>query len=570
MMRLGSQFLAALLLCVPLRAYAGDPPTTSVADRQVFGCDAGSGWWRIVNPLAPTAGVPRGSSRRIVTSADQRKSGKGALRFTYRRERGAVPVLFNPAAELTRLKQLVFWARSRKAALLRIVTTDRDGARFFRQLRLAAGEWTEVVVRPRELQLSKDSPVRKAAPDSSRLGAGFGLFDLGGLLGETGSNDLWIDDVRVERQPIQRSTGKWVIESGRKLVVSADRRHDGPIVVKGRLEVRSSRFALHGDLSVDGGSVVFDGPVIRLAQRYRGELKFVGRNKASLTFSRAAIYSLFPVTMETESGAAFELHGLRMLLQGLHAEVRPGCRFVVDRVVNAGEFVLAPGGDLQVEGSNLVLVWFTFLPGQKTTLSLPEGKHLARWTLPTTQGTKLEVRDSREVMWGLLTTHKTQVTIKGSTLRAVGVVFVEPAPVQVKGLRNRTRYADEVIAVSDRTLRLIDTSVTTWNFYAMQNARLSVRDCLFGEAMVFNQARMEVRDSTCDGTGGFLGVLNAARIKLVGCTLTCDVNTYSTSQAVFEGCKIKGNVTAADSSRVKLEGTPVEGLKLTFGAGKVE
>jgi len=551
-------------------ARADDPPTSTVPDVQSFGCDQGTASWRVVDPLGGGRQAPAGSSLRVVTAAAEHRSGRGALRLSYRRERTAVAVLFNPFAELTQLERLVFWARTRQDALLRLVTTDRDGAQLFRPFKLRAGRWTEVVVRPGEFQVGKDSPVRKAAVDAGRLGAGFGLVDLAGPLGQTGGNDLWIDDVRIERRPIQRSTGRWVIGRGRTVVIDADRFHDGPIEVQGRLEIRTSRFNLGGNLIVDGGEVLIDGPVLRLPQRYRFEFKLIARNKSSVTLSRAAIQSVFPVALEAESGATFQLSGLRMLLGGLHGEVRKGCRFVVDRVVHAGEFVLAPGGDLRVERSNTVLVWFSIMPGQKTTLSLPDGAHLVRWALPAMNQMKLNIRESRHVMWGLITTHDSDLTVKGSQLRAVGLAFVNRASVSVKGLRNRTRYAEEAIQISDRKMKLIETTVAAWNFYPMQDARLSVQDCVFGEAMVFNHATLEVHGSTCDGSGGFLGVLDDARVKMVGCTLTCDVNAYGRGEALLERCGIQGNVTAADSSRIRLVETPVDGRQLTFGSGKIE
>ncbi len=549
---------------------AGEPAGAAVADGQVFDCDHSTPWWRVADALDPTGAAPAGAAVQVTTKPAERRLGSGALRFSYDRRAGVVPVLFNGAAELTQLKRLSFWIRSRTHAVVRLAITDRDGARFHWLQRLRAGSWTRVTIRPEDLQPNRDSPIKKTTVDPRRLGTGFGLFDIGGLRGRTGRNDLWIDDVRIDRRPIQRTKGAWVVGQGETTVITEDRLHEGPIEVRGHLVIKSSRFVLHGSLVALGGTVTIDGTVLRLVQRFRFDRKFIARDKASMKFLRTEIASAFPTAMEAESGSVFALHEVRMLQAGLHGEARAGCTFVVDRVINAGEFVLSPTGHLRVLDSSLVLIWFAVHPGMKTALELPDGAHIKEWKLPASAGSTCEVSSSRNVMWGLLTTHDSDVTIRGSTLRAIGIVFAQDAPGTVKSLRNATHHADTTVAVSDRTLRLVDTKVTTWNLYALLSARLTVRDCLFGEAMVFNQAEMEIHDSTCDGTGGFIGVLDTAKLTLVGCKVTCDVNTYSAGRARLEKCTVTGNVTAAGRSRIYLVGTPVVGRKLTFDSGEVK
>ncbi|MFQ5844253.1 MAG: hypothetical protein ACE5JG_04615, partial [Planctomycetota bacterium] len=88
---------------------------------------------------------------------------------------------------------------------------------------------------------------------------------------------------------------------------------------------------------------------------------------------------------------------------------------------------------------------------------------------------------------------------------------------------------------------------------------LTVERSTIGEAIAFMRSRMEIRDTTCDGTGGYVSTHDTAQIRLVGCTIRSPVVARDRSTAVLERCTVHGDVRATGSATIRLVDCTVTG-----------
>ncbi|MHC4224950.1 MAG: hypothetical protein ACYSUN_13230 [Planctomycetota bacterium] len=115
------------------------------------------------------------------------------------------------------------------------------------------------------------------------------------------------------------------------------------------------------------------------------------------------------------------------------------------------------------------------------------------------------------------------------------------------------------IATPDRKLAFTGTSIETWNFYTNERARLLLSKCTFGEAIAFGDSQIEVRDSTCDGRGGYLRADANAKLRMINCEIRCRVVARDAARILLENCRVTGDVHAVGRSRIRLVKTAVVG-----------
>ena len=142
----------------------------------------------------------------------------------------------------------------------------------------------------------------------------------------------------------------------------------------------------------------------------------------------------------------------------------------------------------------------------------------------------------------------------------------------VLSLRNNTDYDNFILPVSDRSFRVVDSRVWTWNLYPYEDTRLVVRDSVLGEILGSEQSETWVFDSTIDGSGGFLGVSGTASMTLVDSAVTTMVQSVEQGSITFlrsalqpHPMGIPSYLTLAGEGRAWLMDTPAPQILLPNG-----
>ncbi|HEY9791159.1 MAG TPA: hypothetical protein V6D22_12205 [Candidatus Obscuribacterales bacterium] len=103
----------------------------------------------------------------------------------------------------------------------------------------------------------------------------------------------------------------------------------------------------------------------------------------------------------------------------------------------------------------------------------------------------------------------------------------------------------------------------------MNEARLDISDCTFGELNALMESEAIVRNSTCDGSGGYILVANKTKVSMVNCTLNCPVVATDEGKLVLNHCRVNGDTSASDNAVIILQETILNGRRQQLGNGRI-
>jgi hypothetical protein len=509
-------------------------------DVERIDCSATAGWF-MTNFVSDR---PEGAS---LSAAD------GVVLFRYDRAKLAV---LGHSALLTEMRELRLSIRSEIALTLALVVKDRDGATFNCPLEIRAGKMVEARARPADFKPNDDSPVKKEKLDPKRLTTGFALLDGGLFVGATGKNTLTIDEVVVEREPLKAEIGDWVVDGPVEIRDSAARQGKIRIVKGGRLKIRAPRFVALGDIAVEGGEIDIDGGGLLLPQRYNHERKITLSDGARWRIDGGILSSSgLPFSLDLAGGSTLEAFDSQ--IGGLTCNPAAGCRVNLRKVEGMTEFIVALGAEFSIVECSFVILWLTMGPNFKGPLSLPPGGRVEEWSAG--HGLSLKIRNSTRIVWCLLSAAGSEGSVEKTALHACGLLFQGDGKTVLRDLQNGRTLRNVKVDATDRTLKFDESSVAAWTIYPADRAQVWLEKCAFGEALAFGESRIEIKDSTCDGSGGYLGAQDRASMKLIGCKIRCLVVARDEASIVLENCEIEGDVRATGRSTVRLVRCKVRG-----------
>ncbi|MCC6738031.1 MAG: hypothetical protein IT452_03215 [Planctomycetia bacterium] len=504
------------------------------ADEEVFPCDRADGFQTGPDGLLSAEG--------------------GNLVLAYEREKMA-PLA--GTALVTELKELRLRVRSGETGTFVAVLKDRDGATFNQPFALKAGEWTDVVLPAAKFALNHDSAANKPRLKPADLGAGWLILDAAAIVGGgKGRNELRVDEVKVVREDLEETTGDWIVDT--EVTVARSRRHAGRIEVRagGRLLVTAPRFVAAGELTLAGGTAEFSGGAVVVPQRFQHERDFRLSGSARLAFLDALLVTGFPAGLKLTGAQDVSLVRTECL-GGFTCEVPPGARVTLTDTKSPGEFIIAPGGVVNVSRCENVILWHALGANLKGALRFPGPDVGDRWT--SGHGLDVTVEKSKGIRWTLLSLPGAAGSVEDCSPMAAGLLFGGKSSIALEDVQDGRTVVEWRVPAPDRSLTFRNATVGAWNVYASDDAVVRVRKSTIGEAMTFGKGRIELEDTTVDGKGGYVGAHDDGTIRLVRCRLTCLAVARHRSRLELVECDVQGDVRATDAARVVLERTSVSG-----------
>lgn len=478
---------------------------------------------------------------------------EGAL--VLRQDRASLAALHLPAL-MTEASEVRLSVESKADVTLGLIAPDRDGARWIQFLTAPAGKKTELRARADAFQLTDDSPVKKEKFDAARLGFACFLFDVGFLQGATGANEIRIHKVEIERSDIAMAEGDQVVDSPIEVKESTLRRGNIHVKKGGALRITAPRFVLEGDLLVEGGSVDVEGGVYVQPQQFNHQRRIDLTESGRLGLSHALAVSYFPLSLEVPDGTEYVTEWTDQV-GGMTASVGEKARVTCTGSSGLNEFVISPGAKASFRECKFLIIWFVLGPNLRGAAVFPPCGRVDSWK--ASAGHDVSVDDCENVLFCIVSNAESKGQIVDSEVYGAGLFFPGSDPVVLEGLKNKERLDDLPLHAPDRDLRFVRSTVTSWTIYPALSAQVTVRNCIFGETLAFHDAKEEIVDSTCDGSGGYFGAQDRASIHAKGCTITCLVVARDQATIVLEDCEVVGEVRAAGTSTIKLIRCKVKG-----------
>ncbi|MFV2071957.1 MAG: hypothetical protein ACC742_04810 [Thermoanaerobaculales bacterium] len=179
-------------------------------------------------------------------------------------------------------------------------------------------------------------------------------------------------------------------------------------------------------------------------------------------------------------------------------------------------------------GRGTLWVWVEFPVGSEAEYSPPMPGFIDSWTFPPEGAVGIlqsaTIRRCNVFLWPMLVREGCRLTLRDiDENNWVVVGFYLPSSAQLTGLQNGLYYQDTTLDFEDREIRLVNSSVDTWNLYPLNHASVVVRDSLLGEILSFGNSRVRMEHTTIDGTGGFFGARESSHISAFDCVFTCTI-----------------------------------------------
>ena len=490
------------------------------------------------------------------------RGGRGVLCFRFERRKDSFEFL-RAGVDLAGLQQIEFDIKAAQKCAIGLLVEDSDGAKFNHVFQLAQDTWRKVQASPANFKLSDDSPAKKDRLDPACLRLGLSLIDLSVLVGmKEGANALWIDNFSVRRALPPNTKRNWNVTQDTVLTEAVRIEGELTIAKGATLTVRGTRVDLSAKVLVHSEAVLrFEKAVVSVPSVFPYEHGIELRYGAKLETRDTKLLLAKPWLVNLASGSQWEASGTEFSHRNLTANVRRGARLLFDGVSTPGELVIEPGAKAQLLKCRGFLIWLRTDPEAKGRITFPDGVEVKAWRAPEAFELDVAIQEGREVLWGLLAADRTSIEIPGAKLRTLGLAFTDSGARSIRGFQNKKAYGREPLEAGAIRLALEGSSIQTWNFYTARSANLNVTACTFGEALAFDDSEIVIEQSVCDGSGGYVGSMDRAKIEARQCRFTCPVVARGDSQLTLIDCEVSGDVIAADRGKLTLVRCRISGAK---------
>jgi hypothetical protein len=298
------------------------------------------------------------------------------------------------------------------------------------------------------------------------------------------------------------------------LVISGNWVHAGAIVIaySGLLHFRNANATILGDIYLLGESprLIADSSTLYIPQAYFYQRMVFATGGGRITYRNTTVdHSSLSHNILLTDSARLELFNVTnkgFTTNGIYGK----SQVYIDGTNEAGEYVILDESVLDFRNAETVLLWHHFPEGAAVNFTFPDGDTTLAYrfnnTLPGISGVNYDIRvdNCYNVMWGMMPENDTEITISESQIRAIGLWFMGSDTVNVSGLVDNSFYNEFDAPLSDRSLRLINSRVTTWSIYPMEHSCVNLSGCIVGEVGAGGHSTLNGSQFFCDGSGGYV------------------------------------------------------------------
>jgi hypothetical protein len=301
---------------------------------------------------------------------------------------------------------------------------------------------------------------------------------------------------------------------GDTLEISGEWLRNGPIVIynSGFLHFYKADATILGDIYLfgDHAQLVADSSTLYIPQAYFYQRIVFATGGSKVIYRNTTIdHSSLSHNILLVDSARLEL--INVTNKGFTTNgIYDRSSVYVNGINEAGEYVIMDESRLEFYNAKTVLLWHQFPEGAQVDFAFPEGDTVDNYqfdnSIPGIDGINYSITAANctNVMWGMMPATGSDITISDSKIRAIGLWFMGSDTISVSGLVDNSDYSDFEAPFNDRTLRLINSSVTTWSIYPMEHAYVNLTGCIVGEIGTGGSSSILGNQFFCDGSGGYV------------------------------------------------------------------
>jgi hypothetical protein len=427
-------------------------------------------------------------------------------------------------------------------------------------------------------------------------------MDMTTFLGQNRANSMRLNriflyifllGITLSTANISLAANPWIISTPVVITTAMDV-GDVMVVGSGSLTVQNvpePGFRISGNLVVtDNGVADFNNSVIKVMSTYHGQyaLLATGQGAIHITGCDYRIPNGVQHAIIAWENGRVELQNSDFTFAQLIASGQG--TLTASRLNGRFECIVQESGQMnltdipRVSGGGQLWVWPTFMPGSRAIYTPPLPGFVSGYTFPPPGASGISqsftITRCNVMLWPMLVREGSDLTLKDIPLGNWVVVGLHlPSSTTISGLQNGSYYNDTLLGLPDRTLRLQNASIDTWNLYPGEDAQVIVENSLVGEILAFGNSSVVVRNTIVDGSGGYFGVTDKATLEATNSIFTCDVQISKEGSAILRDSALlpyptdpTGSFTrfgAHDTASLHLDRTPAQSTPSLGGKGVI-
>lgn len=335
--------------------------------------------------------------------------------------------------------------------------------------------------------------------------------------------------------------------------------NEGNIVIinDGVLKVKNADFNLDGDIVIaNQGEAIIDSSEINFIQHYiyHHSLLVVDSACFSITNSQTA-FNGYQITFNIAGSA--EINMQNVTNQDWITAVIQQTATAILRDIDGytGEWLLAGDCYAQFKNADHLLTWYFFPYASVVDFDFPEDDTIYGFYLDSTLadvngiGYHVEIDSSTDCMWATIPLEGSDVTIENSNLRVTGLMLEGTDTFVISGLVNGLDYSDWTLPISDRTYRLVNTTVQTWNLYPDDSTNVNLSSSIFGELCGYGDSYTLIQNAFCDGSGGHIEAAHRSLVGVISSSVFADIIIKNRGTCFLGNCAMPyGRIWATGAS----------------------
>jgi len=325
----------------------------------------------------------------------------------------------------------------------------------------------------------------------------------------------------------------------------------------GKLRFNKANATILGNIYVwgDKAEITADSSYLYIPQLYFYQRAIVAAGAGRVRLNHVTLdFSGLSHNMVAADSSSFEFTDVKKV--GFTTNGVSGkAKYFIDGTNLAGEFVIGDQCRLDFRHANTVLLWHEIPENGEFHFSFPPAGVVPAYDfnpdLPGIANINYQVKlaNCTDVMWALMPANGSDVDITDSEIRAIGLWFLAPDSVVVNGLVNNSDYADYTASLSDRNLRLRNSSVKTWSLYPMHESKISVSGCIVGEIGSMGTSQVLTNSVFVDGSGGYMWASDTSFFMAFATPLTTHVRSEKNGIMIYAYSPLNsGTATALGNS----------------------
>lgn len=322
--------------------------------------------------------------------------------------------------------------------------------------------------------------------------------------------------------------------------------NEGNIIIinDGVLEVKNADFNLDGDIIIaNNGVATFDSSDVNIIQHYiYHHILFVTDSAYCSIKNSETSFNGYQLSFSIAFDGEINMQNVTnqdWITAGVQHTASVTLRDITGLT---GEWLFLDECYAEFKHVDYLLTWYFFPDSSVVDFDFPEDDTLYGFYLDSTLasvsgvGYHVEIDSSTDCMWATIPLKGSDVIIRNSDLRVTGIMFEGTDTFDVSGLVNGLSYSDWVLPVLDRTYRLINTSVQTWNLYPDDTTNITLSSSIFGELCGFTDSYTTIQNAFCDGTGGHIEAAYRSLVAVYSSSIFADVISKDRGICVLGNC----------------------------------